>query len=103
MRGTSDSAQRPWHGGQQQTRRWRRQHQARRVAHLYSCVQVTGDWGAPKFGAARVEDEARGRLLAALALATLEPQDGKICLIIEDSLARNWLQGREKGPEEISI
>ena len=63
---------------------------------------------ALKFGTARVEDEARGRLLAALALATLEPQDGKICLIIEDSLAKNWLQGqlkihREKGPEEISI
>ena len=41
-------------------------------------------------------------------LATLAPQDGKICLIIEDSLAKNWLQGqlkihREKGPEEISI
>ena len=51
---------------------------------------------ALKFGTARVEDEARGRLLAALALATLEPQDGKICLIIEDSLAKNWLQGQLK-------
>ena len=56
---------------------------------------------ALKFGAVRVEDEARGRLLAALALATLEPQDGKICLIIEDSLAKNWLQGQLKIHQQV--
>ena len=56
---------------------------------------------ALKFGTARVEDEARGRLLAALALATLEPQDGKICLIIEDSLAKNWLQGQLKIHQQV--
>ena len=42
---------------------------------------------ALKFGG-RVEDQARGRLLAALAVATLEPQDEKVCLVIEDALAK---------------
>ena len=41
---------------------------------------------ALKFGG-KVEDQAKGRLLAALHLATLEPQGEKICLIIEDVLA----------------
>lgn len=50
---------------------------------------------ALKFGG-RVEDQARGRLLAALANATIEPGGEKICLIIEDSLAKNWLQGQLK-------
>ena len=44
----------------------------------------------------QVEEQAMGRLLAALAVATLEPQDDKICLIIEDTLAKNWLQGKLK-------
>lgn len=56
---------------------------------------------ALKFGGGRVEDEARGRLLAALATATLEPQDEKICLIIEDALAKNWLQGQLKIHQQI--
>ncbi|MDR7307255.1 hypothetical protein [Rhodoferax saidenbachensis] len=50
---------------------------------------------ALKFGG-RVEDQAAGRLLAALANASLEPQGDKICLIIEDTLAKNWLQGQLK-------
>jgi hypothetical protein len=50
---------------------------------------------ALKFGG-RVEDQATGRLLAALANATLEPEGKKICLIIEDALAKNWLQGQLK-------
>ena len=50
---------------------------------------------ALKFGG-RVEDQAQGRLLAALANATLESDGKKICLIIEDSLAKNWLQGQLK-------
>lgn len=50
---------------------------------------------ALKFGG-RVEDQAAGRLLAALAHASLEPQGDKICLIIEDTLAKNWLQGQLK-------
>lgn len=53
-----------------------------------------------KFGG-RVEDQAMGRLLAALAVATLEPQDDKICLIIEDTLAKNWLQGQLKFHQQI--
>ena len=50
---------------------------------------------ALKFGG-RVEDQAQAKLLAALANATLEPDGKKICLIIEDSLAKNWLQGQLK-------
>lgn len=53
-----------------------------------------------KFGG-RVEDQAMGRLLASLAVATLEPQDEKICLIIEDALAKNWLQGQLKQHQQI--
>ncbi len=55
---------------------------------------------ALKFGG-KVEDQARGRLLAALATATLEPQDEKVCLIIEDALAKNWLQGQLKTHQQI--
>jgi hypothetical protein len=55
---------------------------------------------ALKFGG-RVEEQAMGRLLAALASATLEPQDDKVCLIIEDSLAKNWLQGQLKIHQQI--
>lgn len=53
-----------------------------------------------KFGG-RVEDEAQGRLLAALANATLEPEEDKVRLIIEDSLAKNWLQGQLKAHQQI--
>ena len=55
---------------------------------------------ALKFGGL-VEDQAKGRLLAALANATLEPQDEKVCLIIEDALAKNWLQGQLKTHQQI--
>lgn len=55
---------------------------------------------ALKFGG-RVEDSARGRLLAALSQATLEVKDDKVCLIIEDALAKNWLQGQLKIYQEI--
>lgn len=50
---------------------------------------------ALKFGG-KIEDQAMGRLLAALSKASLEPDGEKICLIIEDSLAKNWLQGQLK-------
>lgn len=50
---------------------------------------------ALKFGG-RIEDQAMGRLLAALSKASLESDGEKICLIIEDSLAKNWLQGQLK-------
>jgi alpha-D-ribose 1-methylphosphonate 5-triphosphate synthase subunit PhnH len=55
---------------------------------------------ALKFGG-RVEDQAMGRLLSALAIATLEPQEEKICLVIEDTLAKNWLQGQLKLHQQI--
>jgi hypothetical protein len=55
---------------------------------------------ALKFGG-KVEEQAQGRLLAALANATLEPQDEKICLIIEDALAKNWLQGQLKTHQQV--
>ena len=55
---------------------------------------------ALKFGG-RVEDQAMGRLLSALASATLEPQEEKICLVIEDTLAKNWLQGQLKLHQQI--
>ena len=48
---------------------------------------------ALKFGG-RIEDQAMGRLLAALSKASLEPDAEKVLLIIEDSLAKNWLQGQ---------
>lgn len=49
----------------------------------------------------RVEDQAMGRLLASLSNATIEPDGDKICLIIEDSLAKNWLQGQLKIHQQI--
>ena len=48
-----------------------------------------------------VHEQAKARLLAALWNASLEPQDDKICLIIEDSLAKNWLQGQLKTSAQI--
>lgn len=55
---------------------------------------------ALKFGG-RIEDQAMGRLLAALSSATIEAEGEKICLIIEDSLAKNWLQGQLKIYQQI--
>ncbi len=55
---------------------------------------------ALKFGG-RIEDQAKGRLLAALSKASLEADGDKICLIIEDSLAKNWLQGQLKTHQHI--
>lgn len=55
---------------------------------------------ALKFGG-RIEDQAMGRLLAALSKASLEPDGGKVLLIIEDSLAKNWLQGQLKIHQQI--
>jgi hypothetical protein len=55
---------------------------------------------ALKFGG-RAEDQAMGKLLAALAYATLELQGDKICLIVEDTLAKNWLQGQLKAHQQI--
>lgn len=55
---------------------------------------------ALKFGGS-IEHQAKGRLLAALSRASIEPDDGKICLIIEDSLAKNWLQGQLKINQQI--
>lgn len=55
---------------------------------------------ALKFGG-RIEDQAMGRLLAALSRASLEAEGKKICLIIEDSLAKNWLQGQLKIHQQI--
>ncbi|GAB1262471.1 hypothetical protein [Aurantivibrio plasticivorans] len=55
---------------------------------------------ALKFGG-RVEDQAQARLLAALSRASLEPEGDKVCLIIEDTLAKNWLQGQLKNSQQI--
>ncbi len=55
---------------------------------------------ALKFGG-RIEDQAMGRLLAALSKASLEADGNRICLIIEDSLAKNWLQGQLKIHQQI--
>lgn len=48
-----------------------------------------------KYGG-RVEDQAKARLLMALSRAVLEIESKKICLVIEDALAKNWLQGQLK-------
>jgi phenylpyruvate tautomerase PptA (4-oxalocrotonate tautomerase family) len=42
------------------------------------------------------EDQAIARLLTALAKASLEADGEKVCLVIEDTLAKNWLQGQLK-------
>lgn len=55
---------------------------------------------ALKFGG-RVEDQAKARLLAALSKATLEADGDKVCLVIEDALAKNWLQGQLKNNQLI--
>jgi len=55
---------------------------------------------ALKFGA-KVEDEAQARLLIALSNATLDSEGEIICMIIEDSLAKNWLQGQLKNNQLI--
>jgi len=55
---------------------------------------------ALKFGDS-VEEQAKGRLLAALSDAILEPHDEKVCLVIEDTLAKNWLQGQLKSHRQI--
>ena len=55
---------------------------------------------ALKFGE-RIEDEAMGRLLSALSKASLEPDGEIVRLIIEDSLAKNWLQGQLKIHQKI--
>jgi len=55
---------------------------------------------ALKFGE-NIEEQAKGRLLAALTKAVLEPEHEKICLIIEDALAKNWLQGQLKSHQQI--
>lgn len=57
---------------------------------------------ALKFGES-IEEQAKGRLLAALSQATLEIGEKKetINLIIEDSLAKNWLQGQLKSQQLI--
>ncbi len=44
----------------------------------------------------RVEDEAKKRFISTLSNAVFDVESGKINLIIEDSLAKNWLQGRLK-------
>jgi len=49
----------------------------------------------------RVEDQAKARLLAALSRATLEPKDDSVLLLIEDALAKNWLQGQLKIHQQI--
>lgn len=43
-----------------------------------------------------IEDQAKARLLVALSSSSFEIETRKICLIIEDSLAKNWLQGQLK-------
>ena len=55
---------------------------------------------ALKFGA-NIEDQAKGKLLAALSKASIELKDKKICIIIEDSLAKNWLQGQLKTHQQL--
>ena len=48
-----------------------------------------------KYGG-RVEAQAKARLLVALSRAVLEVESKTICLVIEDALAKNWLQGQLK-------
>lgn len=48
-----------------------------------------------KYGG-RVEDQAKAKLLTALSRAVLEIESKKVCLVIEDTLAKNWLQGQLK-------
>ncbi|MCA3001477.1 MAG: hypothetical protein ING69_01420 [Rhodocyclaceae bacterium] len=48
-----------------------------------------------KYGG-RVEDQAKAKLLLALSRSVLEVESKTVCLVIEDSLAKNWLQGQLK-------
>ena len=49
-----------------------------------------------KYGEGRVEDQALARLLVALNGAALDLDGETIHLVIEDALAKNWLQGQLK-------
>lgn len=49
-----------------------------------------------KYGDGRVEDQALARLLVALNGAVLDIDGQKIHIVIEDALAKNWLQGQLK-------
>src|SRR5262245_15555276 len=49
-----------------------------------------------KYGDGRVEDQALARLLVALNGAALDLDGEKIHIVIEDALAKNWLQGQLK-------
>ena len=49
-----------------------------------------------KYGEGRVEDQALARLLVALNGAVLDLDGQKIHIVIEDALAKNWLQGQLK-------
>jgi hypothetical protein len=55
---------------------------------------------ALKFGG-RVEDQAQARLLAALANASLDIESDSIRLVIEDALAKSWLQGQLKIHQQV--
>jgi hypothetical protein len=48
-----------------------------------------------KYGG-RVEDQAKAKLLLALSRSVLEIDSNTVCLVIEDALAKNWLQGQLK-------
>jgi hypothetical protein len=49
-----------------------------------------------KYGNERIEDQALARLLVALNGAALDVDADKIHIVIEDALAKNWLQGQLK-------
>lgn len=55
---------------------------------------------ALKFGG-NVEDQAKARLLAALSRASIECEKNRVRLLIEDSLAKHWLQGKLKDERQI--
>jgi hypothetical protein len=48
-----------------------------------------------KYGGS-VEEQARGKLLLALSRSVLEIESKTVCLVLEDALAKNWLQGQLK-------
>lgn len=48
-----------------------------------------------KYGG-RVEDEAKRRFMVSLSNAAMDLDSGRIILIVEDSLAKNWIQGHIK-------
>lgn len=48
-----------------------------------------------KYGG-RAEDEARRRFIACLAAAVIDLESKKVVLVIEDALAKNWIQGQIK-------